>query len=73
MKDEQESQKEITEVAPQAEVETSKAVMRSWLRDMVVSVLVSAFIIFSFCTNRCGCSGGDQYAAEVGGPGQTVH
>jgi signal peptidase I len=44
--DEQENQNEITEVKPQPEVETSKTVMRSWLRDMVVSVLVSAFIIF---------------------------
>jgi signal peptidase I len=44
--DEQENQNEITEAKPQAEVETSKIVMRSWLRDMVVSVLVSAFIIF---------------------------
>ena len=46
VKDEQESQNEITETESQAEVETSKTVMRSWLRDMVVSVLVSAFIIF---------------------------
>ena len=46
MSDEQENQNEITEVKPQTEVETSKTVMRSWLRDMVVSVLVSAFIIF---------------------------
>jgi signal peptidase I len=46
VKDEQESQNEITETESQAGVETSKAVMRSWARDMVVSVLVSAFIIF---------------------------
>jgi signal peptidase I len=44
--DEQENQNEITEAKPQAEIETSKTVVRSWLRDMVVSVLVSAFIIF---------------------------
>ena len=46
VKDEQESLNEITETESQAGVETSKTVMRSWLRDMVVSVLVSAFIIF---------------------------
>jgi signal peptidase I len=46
VKDEQESQNGTAEAEPQAAVETSKAVMRSWLRDMVVSVLVSAFIIF---------------------------
>jgi signal peptidase I len=44
--DEQEKQNGITEAEPQAEVETSRTVVRSWLRDMVVSVLVSAFIIF---------------------------
>ena len=46
MNDEQEKQNGITEAEPQAEVETSRTVVRSWLRDMVVSVLVSAFIIF---------------------------
>jgi signal peptidase I len=46
VKDEQESQNGISDAESQAGVETSKAVMRSWLRDMVVSVLVSAFIIF---------------------------
>jgi signal peptidase I len=46
VKDEQESLNEITEAESQAGVETSKTVMRSWARDMVVSVLVSAFIIF---------------------------
>jgi signal peptidase I len=46
VKDEQESQNEITETESQAGAETSKTVIRSWARDMVVSVLVSAFIIF---------------------------
>ena len=46
MNDEQEKHNGITETEPQAAAETNRTVVRSWLRDMVVSVLVSAFIIF---------------------------